>query len=159
MLRYALFLSVRPLYAARILEGRKTVELRRVRPRVSKGAVLLLYVSSPVKALKAISMVDRVTSAQPDMLWEQIAHKAGVSRDEFDEYFDDARLGFAIHLSDVQLLSHPVSLAALRKLWPGFTPPQGYQYFTQREFSELLLLTSDSDKLAADGSYPNSSSC
>jgi predicted transcriptional regulator len=138
MSRHALFLSVRPKYAERILEGRKSVELRRTRPLVPEGAVLLIYVSSPVKALGAISSVQRVTSAQPDQLWQYVKDKAGLTRSEFDDYFAGAEEGFAIHLGTILPVSPPMGLADLRQFWPGLSPPQTYRYFTKREFTVLL---------------------
>jgi predicted transcriptional regulator len=134
----ALLLSIRPQYAERILTGQKTVELRRVRPRACEDIVLLIYVSSPVRALKAISLVECVTAAEPAELWKQVAHKAGVSRAEFDAYFNDVDMGFAIHLKDVWQLSQPLPLTDLRELWPGFRPPQCYRYFSRDELSVLI---------------------
>jgi predicted transcriptional regulator len=138
MQRTALLLSVRPRYAERILEGQKTVELRRVRPRACEDAILLIYVSSPIRALKAMSLVERVTAAEPTELWKRVAHKAGVSRAEFDAYFNDVDMGFAIHLKNVLQLSQPLSLTDLRELWPGFQPPQCYRYFSGNELSVLI---------------------
>ncbi|MFO8101149.1 MAG: ASCH domain-containing protein, partial [Dehalococcoidia bacterium] len=81
---------MRPKYAERILDGKKSIELRRVRPVVPEGAVLLIYVSSPVKALGAISTVQCVTSAQPHELWKSVKDKAGLTRTEFHSYFGGA---------------------------------------------------------------------
>jgi predicted transcriptional regulator len=138
MLRHALLLSIRPKFAERILDGRKSVELRRVRPLVPEGAVLLIYVSSPVKALRAISTVQCVTSAQPDELWRSVRDKVGLTRTEFDNYFSGAEEAFAIHLGRIHRLSPPFGLAELRKLWPNLSPPQVYRYFTEHEFASLL---------------------
>jgi predicted transcriptional regulator len=142
MLRRTLLLSVRPRYAERILAGIKTVELRRIRPRVSKGDVLLLYVSSPVKALKAISRVNEITWSEPNELWRQIAHRAGITHHEFQDYFGGADMGCAIHLQEVQELSPSISLSALREQWPGFSPPQLYYYLTSKKLSALLEIMS-----------------
>ncbi|MFW6116349.1 MAG: hypothetical protein ACOC6F_01355 [bacterium] len=143
MSRYALLLSVRPKYAERILDGKKSVELRRTRPLIPDGIVLLIYVSSPVKALGAISTVQRVTSARPNELWKSVNDRAGVTRAEFEDYFFGAEEGFAIHLGRIQPLSPPLALLDLRALWPNLTPPQTYRYFTQHEFASLLMVLRD----------------
>jgi predicted transcriptional regulator len=140
MTRHALFLSIQPQYAQRIMAGQKRVELRRVRPRIPKGTVLLIYVSSPVKALQAISTVRNITEASPDDLWRQVSQAAGVTRSEFNDYFDGTHTGFAIHFGEVQRLSRPLALSELREVWPDFNPPQVYQYFTEREVANLLKL-------------------
>lgn len=156
MPRHALFLSVRPTYARRILQGKKTVELRRVRPRISEGALLLLYVSSPVKAVQGISVVERITAAQPDALWRQVAHNVGVTRSEFDDYFEGARMAIAIHLGAVQALSPAITLSDLRGLWPGFCPPQSYQYFTR---AELFALSEITDAGSGNGNLAAFAAC
>jgi len=48
---HVLLLSIQPKYANLIFEGKKTTELRRVRPRVNQGDFVLIYVSSPDKVL------------------------------------------------------------------------------------------------------------
>ena len=134
----ALLLSIRPKYAERILQGMKTVELRRMRPRVSRGDLLLLYVSWPVRAVKAMSVIDRVTSERPNKLWKQIRCKASITRNEFTSYFKGAKVAFAIHFRYVQRFASPVPLPRLREFWPGFRPPQSYHYLTPEMFFEFL---------------------
>lgn len=138
MVGCALFLSVRPKYAEKILQGMKTVELRRMRPSVSRGDLLLLYVSSPVKEVKGMSVITRVTSSRPDKLWKLIRHKASVTKDEFDGYFQGAEVAVAIHLSYVKRFALPIALPSLREFWPGFRPPQSYRYLTPKMVFEFL---------------------
>jgi predicted transcriptional regulator len=134
----ALFLSIRPKYAERILRGIKTVELRRVCPVVSEGDIIVLYISSPTKEVRAIFIVERICCDKPDRLWREIKDKAGVTRNEFEDYFNGAKAGVAIHIKDVQELSFPITLSALRKLWPNFRPPQSYRYVSAGQLSEIL---------------------
>jgi predicted transcriptional regulator len=134
----ALFLSVRPKYAERILQGIKTVELRRVRPAISKGDKIVLYISSPAREVRAILVVESVSCDRPDKLWKEVKDKAGVTRSEFEDYFNGAKLGVAIYIRDVQELSFSIDLSILRKLWPNFMPPRSYRYVSDREFSALM---------------------
>lgn len=142
--RKALLVSIHPRYAVRILKGGKTVELRRIRPRVHGETILLIYVSSPVKALKAIARVERITAAKPDKLWEQVAHCAGLSQAEFKSYFSNVNIGYAIHLKEVWQLPQPILLSELRELWPGFRPPQSYKYLSDNETSKLIKILGSS---------------
>ncbi len=137
-MKQAIFLSVKPKYAERILNGGKTVELRRIRPAISKGDRIILYVSSPAKAVRAISTVDKVSSGDPSRLWREVGEEAGITRAEFYDYFERAKAAVAIHIKDVEELSKPIPLAILRELWPGFRPPQNYRYFSPDELSSLL---------------------
>lgn len=140
MLRRVLFLSVRPKYAERIMQGTKTVELRRACPDVSEGDKVVLYISSPTKAVMAISVVDNICCAEPNKLWRKIKDRVGVTRPEFEDYFNGAKVGVAIQIRDVQELPRPITLSTLRNLWPDFSPPQSYRYFSAKEFSQLLRI-------------------
>src|SRR6266851_9958504 len=56
-----LLISIKPEYASAILEGRKTVELRRKFPEdVAFGSRLYIYSSSPIQAVVGIASVTRV---------------------------------------------------------------------------------------------------
>lgn len=128
MNKNVLFLSIRPQYVARILDGSKTVELRRVRPNVDSGQSALIYSSSPTMAVLAVATIERIESSEPAELWPHVRHAAGVSKAEYDDYFYAASRAVAIWIRNVTPLLHPVSLAELRERWPWFRPPQSYRY-------------------------------
>src|SRR5438876_12316648 len=92
----ALLLSIKPRYADAIFSRQKRVELRRVKPRVGPGDLVLIYVSSPRCALEGAFEVERVIEATPTALWGHVSQNAGVTRDEFDEYFGDREKAYAI---------------------------------------------------------------
>ena len=56
-------LSIKPKYADKIFNGTKTVELRRICPKVTEGDLILVYVSSPVKALVGEFEVKKIVEA------------------------------------------------------------------------------------------------
>lgn len=128
MIEDAIFLSIKPRYAEEILAGRKTVELRRVCPRVSDGSLVVLYGSSPTKAVLGTFWVDRVVSTSPEDLWPLVEDSAGISREEFDAYYDGARQGVGIFIRSAQAAHTPYQLHELRLEWPDFHPPQAYRY-------------------------------
>jgi predicted transcriptional regulator len=126
MERETLLLSVRPMFAQRILNGTKTAELRRVRPSVHVGQDVLIYSSSPTMALLASAVVERVESGPVTMMWPRVSKAAGVSHAEYLAYFDGAEIASAIWLSAISALDQPLTLSDLRKRWPWFRPPQSY---------------------------------
>src|SRR4051794_8665524 len=83
-------LSVRPRFAASLLDGTKTVEVRRRRVRVPDGAVCLLYASSPMRALVGAITVSTTESASAEDLWSRHGHAMGLDRKEYDEYLEGA---------------------------------------------------------------------
>lgn len=126
MKREAVLLSLRPAFAARILDGTKSTELRRVHARVQPGQLALLYSSSPTMALVGTALVEKVDTGAPTSLWERVRHTAGVSRAEYLSYFDGAQRAAGIWLTHAKALERPLPLSELRERWPWFRPPQSY---------------------------------
>jgi predicted transcriptional regulator len=130
-------MSVKPEFASRILDGSKTVELRRQLPRLGPGDLIALYVSSPVKKLVATLEVVAIEADEPSNLWHVVSAYAGVSRREYDEYFAGAKQAVGIVLSNIRRRPTPLSLSKLRDLIEGFTAPQSYRYLCDVERSAL----------------------
>jgi predicted transcriptional regulator/DNA-binding XRE family transcriptional regulator len=124
--------SIRPTYAEKILDGTKTVELRRrftdgVRP----GTLALIYTTSPTRALTGFAKIEDVQRLAVRDLWQR--HRAAVClrKGDFEAYFSGLDRGYAIVLSSARPLARPVGLSELRKCF-GFEPPQSYQYASLR---------------------------
>ena len=134
-----IFLSIRPQHVDKIFEGAKTVELRRVRPKhLRKGALVLVYVPSPIQSLIGAFKVDRVVEESLQKLWEMVHDKAGITREEFDAYYDGVSMGVGIFFSEVWHLSEPIELRDLKEQ-TGFQPPQGFRYATRSELASPRL--------------------
>ena len=138
----SILMSVRPQYAEKILRGEKTVELRRVRPRVSRGDVIVMYVTSPKSEVRALLEVEEVLEAHPAALWSAVGSTAGVSIGEYEEYFQGSGTGVGISLRVVEHLKEPVTLDELRAMSPGFRPPQSYRYIAGLTCRMQSLFTS-----------------
>jgi predicted transcriptional regulator len=122
-------LSIRPTYVERILDGRKTVELRRRFPVVTQdGAVALLYSTSPIQSIVAVAILQSVTELSTASLWRQFGFAAAVTKDEFDSYFQGVRRGYALRLTSVRQLEKPIHLTDLSAKFE-FSPPQSYCYW------------------------------
>ncbi|MBP5973777.1 ASCH domain-containing protein [Brasilonema sp. CT11] len=142
-----LLLSIRPKYAQKIFDGNKKVELRRVRTRLDKDDLVLVYASSPQKALIGYFEVDRILEIpiqkfpeDLNKIWNQVSKTAEISRQEFDIYYAGASLSVCIFLKNVQLLPQPVTLTRLREELSDFRPPQSYHYLTENEFKTIKYL-------------------
>jgi predicted transcriptional regulator len=132
-----LLISVRPRFATKLLDGEKTAELRRVRPRVGPGDWVLIYASSPMKALVAASVVEDVVEGRPTWVWREARDRAAVTKREFISYFEGAITAFAIFLEQPKRLPAPVPLGSIRRNWPEFSPPQSYRYLTPEDARRL----------------------
>lgn len=132
----AIVLSVRPQYAEKIFEGTKTVELRRIRPKyVRKGALVLIYVSSPVQSLAGAFKVEEIIAKPLGELWNLVQDKAGVTKKEFDEYFQGVDTGIGIFFNEVWSLDEPIKIRDWVEQGISFQPPQGFRYATIDELS------------------------
>lgn len=135
----ALLLSVKQKYANKIFSGTKTVELRKYSPRVTKGDTILVYVSSPVKALSAILRVDMIVTTKIDELWLRVQRNADITEEEYLEYYSGTTTGCGIFFDDVYLLPSPLKLDTLKKMWPSFHPPQGFYYLPSDLYLNFLV--------------------
>lgn len=123
-----LLLSLKPRFADAILDGSKTVELRRTRPTIKVPTDALIYASSPRMAILGRCRVESIGSYTPTALWEAHGHAAGVTRREFRHYFSGADRAYALMLSGPCRLEESMRLADIRSWWPDFVPPQSFRY-------------------------------
>jgi predicted transcriptional regulator len=136
-----LLLSIHERYAVKIFDGSKTVELRRMKPKLLPGDLIIVYVTSPKKEIIGVLEVAKVLASPPNDLWKEVSSKSGITLNEFNSYFDNAPLGFAIFVRKYDCFINPVKLNDLREKWIGFKPPQGYKYLLKEEITLLASLT------------------
>ena len=137
---HALLVSIRPRFVDLIFAGTKTVELRRVKPRVQAGDLVVVYASGATKGMVGAFEVAGVTAAAPSSIWRKHNGGSGLTKGEFDGYFAGTSVGYAIRIGRFWKLPEPVPLNTLRKHRAGFRPPQSYHYWNPEE---LLLLSGE----------------
>lgn len=125
-----LLISIKPQYAKKIFKGKKTIELRKSAPlRAGIDSYMLIYVTSPVKELWGVCKIAGLIKDKPEIIWEKFGEKTGISKGEFDNYYEETNNAFCIELKEVKsLLGHKINLEKLKKIIPGFNPPQTYRY-------------------------------
>ena len=143
--RRDLVLSIKPEYSTKIVSGQKTVELRRrFTANVQPGAIVLIYESSPTRALIGLASIAEVLHGPTNTIWKRFADEACIGRNDFDSYFAGTKTGFAIRLRGARRLKRALELQELRSRFQ-FEPPQSFQYASPKlrealvhECSELL---------------------
>ena len=121
-------LSIKPQYSIPILEGEKTVELRRRFPvQVPKGTLAYIYSTSPTRALTGTARILGVEKIALGEMWKKYSSVACIERDDFDAYFSGLDEGVAIQLGNVHQLSRAIGLDELRDRFE-FAPPQSFVY-------------------------------
>ena len=124
-----LLLSVKPQYAEKVLRGEKTIELRRVRPRrIGPGDTILLYATAPLTLFVGYCRVTEILVDSPIDLWPRVRGSAGVTRNEYFRYFQDARSATGIVIEQPVPFVESFSLDDSRRYVPDFMPPRSFCY-------------------------------
>lgn len=130
-------LSIKPVYSERILEGRKTVELRRRFPvSAPNGTLAYIYSTSPVKAMVGTASIRDVLKLPVEQIWKEFESTAFIEKPLFDKYFEGLDHGYALVFGDVKSFSRPLPLHELREKF-GFEPPQSFLY-AKRDLRKAL---------------------
>ena len=128
-------MSIKPCYAQLIKTGKKTVELRRIVPKITSGDFIVIYESKPVQRITAICEVEVVLSTKILDLWDQVQNEACVTKDTFERYFAGKEHGNGIKLKNVAVLNNSKLLS---ELTPSLIPPQSYCYISASQFNSLF---------------------
>jgi predicted transcriptional regulator len=128
--------SIRPTHVENIAKGRKTVELRRRFSEDAEGALILMYSTSPTRAIVGSATIAGVRRLGLKALWDRYGEAACVERQTFDAYFQGLKEGYAILLSDVRVFARAVAATHLKEKF-GFVAPQSFMYL-RREYYPLL---------------------
>jgi predicted transcriptional regulator len=133
-----LLLSIKPQFADAILDGTKTIELRRTRPRIEVPTEALIYASSPACALVGSCHVVEVVEHTPGQLWRRYGSRAGVNLAQFKSYFDGVTVAFGLMLAEPKRFGDEIPLPSIRQAWTGFQPPQSFRYLARDACDDLL---------------------
>lgn len=117
-------ISLEERHANTILQGTKTVELRRRTMHVPIGSTVWIYVKMPVGSVVGCAKVTALHTLAPSTLWSRFGAVSGLQRQEFFEYFSGLPKAFALGLSEPTRLASPIPLSKLRDVSSGFHPPQ-----------------------------------
>ncbi|MCV0370799.1 helix-turn-helix domain-containing protein [Filomicrobium sp.] len=123
-------LSIRPQYTSKIMEGKKTVELRRRFPiSAPRGTVAYIYSTSPERAMVGRAEIADVVKLPIEQIWKKFGKSASIKRSDFYAYFDGLKEGFVLQFTNPQLFPRSLSLSELRDRF-DFEPPQSFLYAT-----------------------------
>ena len=147
MTRNEAIISIKPTYAEAILNGTKTVELRRRIPATQIGTRLWIYATRPTAAVIGSATVAGIIRGIPDQIWKETSSSAGISREKFDAYFDGSDEAIGLILTNITR-SNPVNISQLRLVRVGFHPPQVIARLSNIEAQHL-------NKLARTINFPN----
>ena len=117
-------MSIRPQFAAAILDGSKRAEFRK-RPLAADIGTVVIYATKPVGAVLGEFVVDEQAVGKPEELWVRFAEVAGIDRDGFFNYYDGSARAVGIVIGRVDRYDQP---RPLDDVDPGARPPQSFKY-------------------------------
>ena len=130
-----IILAIKPRYADSIYKMFKQWEYRKAIYPLSvsqsgglpeRMGKIWLYESSPVKMITGYIIVDNFIWNQTlDQLWEYTKDYAGITKEEFLEYYKGSKEQCAWHIKDSRKLIVPTDP---KKVIPNWHAPQFYRY-------------------------------
>ena len=129
-------LSIKPQYSSLILEGRKTVELRRRFPGVPRGTLAFIYSTTPAQKMVGTAQIKKVLMKPIADIWSEFSQMACIDKVEFDNYFNGLNDGYVLQFENIRSLNRTVDLQELRERF-NFEPPQSFLY-ANSDLSEAL---------------------
>jgi predicted transcriptional regulator len=127
-------LSIHPKYAQLIMNGTKTVELRRrFANQVAEDAIALIYCTSPTQAIIGMTAIVGVECLPLAKLWRNHGNAARVQVDAFRSYFRGCEVGYALLLGEAKRFKKSVSAICLKKQF-GFVAPQSFIYLSSKYY-------------------------
>jgi predicted transcriptional regulator len=140
--KYIKALSIKRIYAERIVSGAKTIELRKRPIGMELGDLILLYETAPDSIIRGGFIADKTVSLSVSKMWTEYSAVMGVEKEFYDSYFDNCEVAYGtiVHQS---FCFHGLSLDQIYKLCPGFVAPQATinwreNWHVQSEWAEAL---------------------
>ncbi|MFD2759101.1 ASCH domain-containing protein [Gulosibacter faecalis] len=136
----ALLLSIKPQYARAILEGRKTIEVRRRFPNIDPGTTVVLYSSSPEKAVLGTVRLRRTIKISPGCVWALHGSDIGIDESDLNAYLAGADESTLLEVDCPESWEQPVSLNSLRAVL-GIEPSQSFRYLATEQVEQAKQLS------------------
>lgn len=118
-------LSIKPKFAESIINGRKKYEFRKNAFSKKNIGRVYIYSTTPIKKIIGFFKVSKIIEDKPSTLWHQLKDEAGISEEEFFDYFKNREIGFALEIAEVEKFENPVDP---KIIFPNFVPPQSFCY-------------------------------
>ena len=123
-------LSIKPRFVKEIVAGRKTYEFRKKGFKEHVGKVYV-YASSPVCRIVGEFTLGNILEGRPDKIWSQTSNHAGITREYFDEYYDNRDVAYALEIRFFKVYDQPINPYNVLE---RFTPAQSFCYVRQDAF-------------------------
>ena len=97
-----ILLSINPEHVKNILSGKKTYEYRKIAAKQDVSTIII-YETVPTKRVVAEAEILEVLELPPEELWTKTKEGAGITKNFFDEYFDNRDIAYAYKLGKIKV--------------------------------------------------------
>lgn len=151
-------LSIKRVYAERIIDGTKKIELRKRPVGMNIGDLILLYETTPNSVIKGGFIADQTISLPVQEMWSKYSNLLGVEKSFYDKYFQNSAFAYGTFVHQSFSFS-PIFLKELRELCPNFCPPQATinwrsNWYILPEWLDALNKGKNNLKLSEQLSFP-----
>jgi len=141
--KYIKVLSIKHIYAERIISGVKTIELRKRPLGMELGDLILLYETVPDSVIRGGFIAGKTISLPVSEMWDQYNLVMGVEKEFYDSYFENCAVAYGTLVSQ-SFSFNSLTLDEIKNLCSGFVPPQATinwreNWYTQPEWIEALV--------------------
>ena len=111
--RHDIAISIKPEYANAIFDGSKCFEFRRIRPKGKIDKMFIHVCGEDPSKIQGIAIVEDVITGSVAEIWDRCKDGAGITIDDFYDYFAGRRSATAYKLADAKRFESPIDLADL----------------------------------------------
>jgi len=107
---------IRPEYACGILKGVKKYELRGRRLGVKEGSIIVVYATSPIKAILGEFTAGKIIKDTPSEVWSKVGKpEYGVTKESY-QYIEKGKYAVAIEVTNPRCYAKPVTLGEIKEI-------------------------------------------
>lgn len=130
-------LSIKPEFSNLIFSGAKKIELRKSKPKIVPGSLILIYNTYPDMAVVGYCKLKQLIELSPTKIWKTYSNDLGIDYVRFKEYYNGSKKAIGIELTDVIEFEQPLELKDIKETSPEFAPPQTFRYLTKDKLTFL----------------------
>ena len=131
-------MSIKPRFAQLILQGQKTVEIRRTNIKATKGDKVAIYASSPQKQIVGFFTIEAIQYEDVNRIWSEFGEYTCLSADEYKDYLAGKDKACAIRIFETERIKG-CSLEEISSE-PSIRIPQSYRYISENTFQKLCKI-------------------
>lgn len=120
-----ILLSIKPQYVDKIVSGEKKYEFRKTIFKREQVDTIVVYSSGKVGKLIGEIKFKTILSDTPLNIWNKTKKEAGLSKEDFFDYFMNKNIAYAVKIESFKPYSRAVSI---QEKYPGVNPPQSFVY-------------------------------